>query len=226
MRRVWQSLTTLPFRRHLPFYAAAIAGLAGFALAAGVTLDLAMVVAADTFFLTYLAMTALSLPYLDADYLSDHAAGSDEPVWAIFLVTLGAVVVAVISLFLMINDTRWSAPLQAVLALAAVPLGWFAIHMMAAIHYAHEFWEPEPGAAGGSRKSAPRGGMEFPGTPRPRGSDFVYFAYVVGMTAQTSDVAITGQSMRAFNLAHAVVSFFFNTVLVAAAVNLAVSLGN
>ncbi|MBX3531653.1 MAG: DUF1345 domain-containing protein [Rhizobiaceae bacterium] len=185
-----------------------------------------MVVAADAFFFTYLAMTALSLPYLDADYLSAHAAGSDEPVWAIFLVTLGAVVVAVVSLFLMINDTRWSAPLQAVLALAAVPLGWFAIHMMAAIHYAHEYWQPEDGEKGGKRGAAPRGGLEFPATPRPRGSDFVYFAYVVGMTAQTSDVAITRQSMRTFNLAHAVVSFFFNTVLVAAAVNLAVSLGS
>jgi uncharacterized membrane protein len=44
------------------------------------------------------------------------------------------------------------------------------------------------------------------------------------MTAQTSDIAITSTGMRKINLLHAIVSFFFNTVLVAAAVNAAVSL--
>jgi uncharacterized membrane protein len=44
------------------------------------------------------------------------------------------------------------------------------------------------------------------------------------MTAQTSDVAVTKTRMRKLNLLHSVVSFFFNTVLVAAAVNVAVSL--
>lgn len=70
------------------------------------------------------------------------------------------------------------------------------------------------------------GGLDFPGTPEPRGSDFVYFAFVIGMTAQTSDVQITTQRMRSINIVHAIVSFFFNTVLVAAAVNAAVALGN
>ena len=46
------------------------------------------------------------------------------------------------------------------------------------------------------------------------------------MTAQTSDVAITSTAMRKVNLLHAIVSFFFNTVLVAAAVNAAVSLAS
>ena len=46
------------------------------------------------------------------------------------------------------------------------------------------------------------------------------------MTAQTSDVAVTKTQIRKLNMLHAVVSFFFNTVLVAAAVNVAVSLGS
>ena len=104
--------------------------------------------------------------------------------------------------------------------LLALPLGWFTIHLVAAIHYAHLFWQPD------ASDDKPRRGLEFPGTKAPVGWDFLYFALVVGMTAQTSDVQITGSHMRAFNLVHAVVSFFFNTVLVAAAVNLAVSLEN
>ena len=69
-----------------------------------------------------------------------------------------------------------------------------------------------------------RGGLDFPGKDEPGAHDFLYFAFVIGMTAQTSDVAITSTAMRKANLLHAVVSFFFNTVLVAAAVNVAVSL--
>ncbi len=56
--------------------------------------------------------------------------------------------------------------------------------------------------------------------------DFLYFAFVIGMTAQTSDVAITTTAMRNFNLVHGIVSFLFNTVLVAAAVNVAVTLAS
>lgn len=58
----------------------------------------------------------------------------------------------------------------------------------------------------------------------PGGYDFLYFAFVVGMTAQTSDVAVTTTAMRRVTLLHSIVSFFFNTVLVAAAVNAAVQL--
>jgi uncharacterized membrane protein len=47
---------------------------------------------------------------------------------------------------------------------------------------------------------------------------------VIGMTAQTADVNITKTNMRKLTLIHAIASFFFNTVLVAAAVNVAVSL--
>ena len=89
---------------------------------------------------------------------------------------------------------------------------------MAAMHYAHAFWSTQ--SSGNTRGH----GLDFPGTSEPGGYDFLYFSFVIGMTAQTSDVAITSTSMRKINLLHAVVSFFFNTVLVAAAVNGAVSL--
>ncbi len=60
----------------------------------------------------------------------------------------------------------------------------------------------------------------------PYGWDFLYFSYTVGATAQTSDVEVTNTAMRMVCIVHSVFSFFFNTVLVAAAVNVAVSLGN
>lgn len=206
--------------RHLPFLLAAAAGAVGFAGSLWLASDVAITIAADVFFAVFLILTLNRVTKLTKSYLRRHADSSDVPVWLIFFVTIGAVATSMVSLFILINAAHAPRGLHLVLALAAVPLGWLTIHLMAAIHYAHLFWQPEP------ESNRSRKGLVFPGTDAPEGWDFVYFAFVIGMTGQTSDVAITGKHMRAFTLAHAIISFFFNTVLVAAAVNLAVSLGN
>lgn len=210
----------LPRRRHFPFYCALAAGAAGALLAFWLPVTQATVIAANAFFAVYLVLTFAGLPGLTAEHLRTHASAEDEPVWIIFLVTLGAAVAAIAALFVLINEGGKPHTLNLALAVLAVPLGWFTIHMMAATHYAHVYWQPE----GQHESRAHRGGLDFPGTENPAGIDFVYFAFVTGMTAQTSDVAVTTPRMRAINIVHGIVSFFFNTVLVAAAVNLVVSL--
>lgn len=213
-------------KRHNPFYIAAFVGLAALGLGLALAPRLAYVVSANAFFVIYLTLMAFKIPKLTADYLRRNAAKSDEPVWIIFMVTFGAVVVAVGSLFVLLNSGQNPRPLHLTLALAAVPLGWLTIHLMTAIHYAHLYWQPDENVEG--TKEKPRkhiGGLDFPGDKEPGGIEFLYFSYVIGMTAQTSDTAVTSTQMRKINLLHAIVSFFFNTVLVAAAVNVAVSLG-
>lgn len=217
-------------RRHMSFYLAAFCGLA--ALSAGLFLDtrLAMIIAANCFFLVYLALTLRLLPILTHQYLKKHAAVTDEPTWIIFLVTFATVLTAVISLFLLINQHPKPDVTMLVLSLASVPLGWASIHMMAAIHYAHMYWQPDDDTEGKSDKADNNvdriGGFDFPHTQNPSGWDFVYFAYVIGMTAQTSDVSVTTTYMRKITLLHSIITYFFNTVLVAAAVNVAVALGS
>ncbi|MCF3639755.1 DUF1345 domain-containing protein [Rhizobium sp. TRM95111] len=176
--------------------------------------------AAIAFFLLYLLMTAIRLPALIAGCLKHHARDTDEPVTVIFLVTFSAVVVALASLFVVLNRDRAAAPVELALAFGSVALGWLTIQTMAALHYAHLYWVPRSRQNG----PAPDRGLAFPQTEDPGVFDFLYFAFVIGMTAQTSDVVITTTAMRKVNLLHAIVSFFFNTVLVAAAVNAAVSL--
>ncbi|MDR6632216.1 putative membrane protein [Phyllobacterium sp. 1468] len=214
------------WKRHNPFYLAAALGLVALALALFFAPRNAYVVAANVFFVIYLVLSIIKVRKLTPEYLQRNAAKSDEPVWIIFAVTFGTVVVAVSSLFVLINSGEDPHPLDLSLALAAVPLGWFTVHMMAAIHYAHLYWQPDETAEGAKR--SPRkhvGGLDFPGDNEPGGYDFLYFSYVIGMTAQTSDTAITSTDMRKINLLHAIVSYVFNTVLVAAAVNVIVSLG-
>ncbi|MBW8446765.1 MAG: DUF1345 domain-containing protein [Arenimonas sp.] len=206
--------------RHGPFFAG-LAAAAIAVIAAGFAKPrLVLEAGAVAFFLTYLVLIALRLPQLSADYLKDNAEEADEPAPVILLVTLATVIVAVVSLFLALNRTAGGSGLELALAFASVLGGWLTIHTMTAIHYAHLYWRPDSTDKDGGN----RGGLEFPGTEAPCGYDFLYFAFVIGMTAQTSDTAITSTSMRRINLLHSIVSYFFNTVLIAAAVNGAVSL--
>ena len=68
------------------------------------------------------------------------------------------------------------------------------------------------------------GGLLFPSLKTPDYIDFLYFSCVIGTSAQTADVNITGQSMRKVALVHSVLAFFFNTVLLALLVNVAAGL--
>ncbi len=207
-------------RRHVPFSFAFLGGIAGLAIFSILGLESAVVGAVNLFFLIYLVLTALRIPHLSASYLRANAASTDEPAWIIFLITFATVVVSIGCLFLLINRSAHPDRIDLVLSLVTVALGWFTIHTMAALHYAHLYWRPGDTELGKKQ----RGGLDFPGGTPPGVYDFLYFAFVTGMTAQTSDVALTDTGMRKFNLVHGIVSFFFNTVLVAAAVNVAVSL--
>ena len=100
-------------------------------------------------------------------------------------------------------------------ATATIALSWAAVHTVFALHYAHEFY----------RGSKP-GGLDFPKGHEdedPDYWDFVYFSFVIGMTAQVSDVGVTDRMIRRTATAHGIVSFVYNTALVALMVNIAAS---
>ncbi|OHV76753.1 DUF1345 domain-containing protein [Ensifer sp. LCM 4579] len=207
--------------RHWPFYLALAGALLSLALSVPLFRDQAIETAAITFFCIYLAITASRLPKLTGSYLRANARDTGEPEPIIFLVTLTAAAVSLVALFLALNRKDDGSGIELILAFASVALGWATIHTMAALHYAHLHWLAD--RRGDVCAPAARG-LLFPETNEPGGYDFLYFAFVIGMTAQTSDVAITTTEMRRVSLLHAIVSFFFNTVLVAAAVNAAVQL--
>lgn len=215
-----------PLHRHMQFAVSAGIGIAALLVALLLNAPLAYSIGANAFFIAYIVLVLAQMPLLSADFLSRNARATDQPVLVIFIVTLVVVGVATVSLFLLINSKDSAGAAALTFALASVPLGWFTIHAMAALHYAHVYWmdDPETASESKSRKKMPIGGLDFPETERPQGWDFLYFATVIGMTAQTADTGITTTQMRRIVLLHSIVAFFFNTVIVAAAVNLAVSL--
>ena len=91
-------------------------------------------------------------------------------------------------------------------------------HMMAAFHYTYMYYRRDEN---GEPLDLPP--LDFPKTKEPTAWDFLYFALVVGMTAQTSDVDVQSAPMRRVTTLHGLISFFFNTVLIAMSVNAVVS---
>lgn len=206
------------FLKHSRFYTAAMLGLAAGAAMHGAAPRLEIVVGADTFFAVYLTLMTLLVVGAAPEKLRKLAGLEDEGIMVIVLIALGAIAVSLMSLFRLIHETPPPGSLELALALASAPLGWFMLHTVAALHYARRYYSR--GTSGPKRTDA--GGLQFPGTDEPHAWDFIYHSFVIGMTAQVSDVDALTTRMRQVILVHAIISFAFNTILIALAVNVAV----
>ena len=132
-------------------------------------------------------------------------------VWAV--VVLGSTV----SLFAAtgaLRNARTMAPQAehelALLCLLAVVMAWILCHTTYTVRYAHLYY----------RDDGDLGGLGFPGTEMPCLLDFAYYAFTIGMCFQVSDVTVTQHRMRQATLGHALLSFVFNTLVLALALSL------
>jgi uncharacterized membrane protein len=203
-------------KRHGRFYLAALTGVSAGVIGFQLPLKLRLLLGGDVFFLVYLGLMAVFAARVTPDGLRARAAEEDEGLPLIFLLTLVAIVLSLSAIFVVLNSQAAGFGLSTLIALASVPLGWAMVHTLAAFHYANLYYKPR--ADGGEE-----GGLLFPGNGEPGAWDFLYFAFVIGMTAQVSDVAVASTSLRRVVLAHAVVSFFYYAVILAVAVNAAVN---
>jgi len=109
------------------------------------------------------------------------------------------------------HSTDYSITTILFFALLTVALSWVLVHTVFAIHYAHVFY---------SEGSDKKGGLIFPDEEMPAFTDFAYFSFVIGMTFQVSDVQVSSRRMRKLTLAHGIISFLFNTFILALSINL------
>ncbi len=147
----------------------------------------------------------------DVARIRRRAAILDEGRLAILAVVVGAAVASLGGIVAQLGGERAAAHLT--LATVTILLSWTLVHVIFALHYAHEFYAAKPRG----------GGLTFPGGEEPDYWDFLYFSLVIGMTSQVSDVAVTGRAIRRTVAAHGVVSFLFNAALIALTVNIAAS---
>jgi uncharacterized membrane protein len=175
--------------------------------------------------LTWIAI-ASSIIVLDwINILSAHpkdirkiASLEDSSRFLIFLFVLAASLVSLVAIFLLLKSAKGAADHTVTgyifLAMAAVIISWWMVHTVFTMRYAHLFYSPT------DNSKLPVGGLEFPGDNKdPDYMDFVYFSFVVGMTFQVSDVEISSKQIRRLAWAHGLISFAFNTAIVALSIN-------
>jgi uncharacterized membrane protein len=102
------------------------------------------------------------------------------------------------------------------LAIGAVVASWFLLHTIYTLRYAHLYYDPDTDTDGETKAV---GGLQFPGRDEPDYLDFVYFSFIIGMTFQVSDVNITSRRIRRVCTVHALLSFAFNTAILALSIN-------
>lgn len=124
-------------------------------------------------------------------------------------VTLSAVVL--VALVTELHAGKSGGLLAFGVAAASIVLSWLFMNTLFALHYAHGYY----GDYGKQHE-----GLDFPGTKEPDYWDFAYFAIVVGMTSQVSDVQVTSRYLRRMVLLHGVIAFFFNVFIIAVSVNI------
>lgn len=183
--------------------------------------SLRLVLAGDAFFAVYLASSALFVLPATPEELRRRASYEDEGILVIIILTLAAISLCLAALFALLAETGTPGATRLVLAGASVVLGWFTLHTVAAFRYAHLYYAPYAAPAADSPPAVP--GLAFPGTEEPTAWDFLYYAFVVGMTSQVSDVPVRSAEMRRTTLAHSVTAFFFNAVILAITINIAAS---
>ena len=208
-------------RHHDRFYLAALVGAAIWLAALILRWPVPPLIGGDAFFLIYLALMTRFTLRIRPDGLRRRASVEDEGIPLIILLALAAIAFSLAAIFSLLNGAGAPDPAELSLVIASVPLGWLVLHTIVAFHYAHLFY-----ATSDEHDAQEAGGLNFPGNEEPGAWDFLYFSFVVGMTAQVSDVAVQTTGMRRLVLLHGIVSFFYNTVLLALAVNVVVTLAH
>lgn len=182
------------------------------------------IVAWDIGVVVYLVLSGFLFTTERLDRMAEDAAAQEEGEWTIFWLTVAVVTfsfVAIISEFADISKDMPPHQRGEHVTLVAVTLfvSWLMTHTTFAFRYAHEFYEVDDDSTAGIC-----GGLEFPGEKQPDYLDFLYFSLVLGMTFQVSDVQITARKFRRMAIAHGLMSFMFNTIILALTVNIAASL--
>jgi uncharacterized membrane protein len=216
-------------RTHPRLFLAALLGIvAGLLLPQAWPQGMRMIAGWDVAAGLYLVLAWIMILSWSAERVQVRARVEDDGRWAILLISAGAAATSLAAIVSLLADFKdlpdAGKPLHLTLAVATILLSWFFLHTVFTIHYAHEFYGAAPDGGSAERKKT-RGGFAFPGDAKAWGYlDFAYYAFTIGMTAQTSDIAVTTTAMRRLTLAHAILTFFFNTVVLAFSVNIAASL--
>jgi uncharacterized membrane protein len=201
------------YARPRTFIALAV-GIVAWLLPHSLRLVTRLLIGWDVFAALYLILVFTVVFSSGLTHIRRNARLQDDGRFVILLVTATGAFASIAAIVFELGDHNHSGA-ELALATLTIVLSWAAVHTTFALHYAHEYYRgPKPG------------GLQFPSGDRHEDADywdFVYFSFVIGMTAQVSDVGITDKIIRRTAAAHGVISFVYNTALLALMVNIAAS---
>lgn len=179
-------------------------------------LAMRLVVGWDVGVVLYLVAAYYFIAKADDARIRRWAAIEDEGRFGILALTVAAALASLGAIVALLGSVHAGSRdvLQLGLATLTILLSWTFVHTIFAFHYAHDYY---------GERGAKASGLTFPNDDKPDYWDFVYFAFVIGMTSQVSDVAVASKPIRRTVAAHGIVSFLFNAALVALMVNIAAS---
>lgn len=167
----------------------------------------------------YLAAMGALMRSVDHDRFRNVAAVHSEGAVMVMLGAVGAVAASLVAIVAELAAVQAAPDAQSwqhlALALSTLVGSWLLLPTLFALSYASVYY----------RHGHTGTGLDFPGTEgAPDYADFMYFSVTIAATSQTSDVAVTTRAMRRWVLAHSLLSFAFNTMLLALAINIGASL--
>jgi len=171
----------------------------------------------DTFCACFLALNWITFFTIAPKEIRKEARSQDEGRVVVFIIALVATLAAFLAVILLVLNRKAggeTAVLPLAIAFAGMILSWGLVHTVFAGRYAHIYYADHK-----EDKNKHAGGLIFPGDQPPDFLDFAYFSFVLGMTFQVSDVAISTRRLRRLALLHSLIAFAFNTVIVALTIN-------
>ena len=197
---------------------------AGVGLVAGVVAafftpwQLSTLIGWDVAAVTNVAWVALTAGRFNAAETREFATREDDSRVSAQFLLLGAGVASLVGVafdFLKASQSHGTGKGALVgMGVFTVVASWAVVHTTFGLRYAHEYYMP------------PIGGIDFKSTPdfTPDYRDFAYVAFTVGMTWQVSDTDIQIQRIRRTVMVHALFSYLFGAVILAASINVVASL--
>jgi uncharacterized membrane protein len=214
------SLRNLDAHQRL-FIAAAIAAVAFLLMSGRLRLPLQSILTWNTFAWCIVLFSWVKIVFADVRTSVQTAKLEDAGRMVIFVFVILAALTSLFAVAVLIGEAKGLSKTivtgHLLLAGATVVSSWVLVHTVFTMHYAHAFYRQSDD----DESSMEGSGVEFPGEKEPDFLDFAYFSFVIGMTCQVSDVQISGRGIRRLALVHGLLSFLFNTVILALTINLA-----
>lgn len=177
------------------------------------------IVAWDVGVLTFLVLVFWAWNTAGPHHIRRRAALQDEGRNVLLLMAVCGVVASIAAIVSELSTAKSShgvaQAVQTSLGIGTVALSWLFLQTFLAQHYAHDYY-----ATSRSEDGKEHGGLDFPGDKEPGYWDFFHFSITIGATAQTADIVITSKAMRLTVTWHALMSYAFNTVVLALAISL------